>query len=589
MRISIAQKISLGFGLFIVVVSAVVFLARQTLNEGRAINEEITRVYTPSLQEVKDLDIMITHSRFLIMYWTYVQSRDDDPQKTELRKLLEKELPEQIAKVDSLSQSWGEEEVVMMERVLNNLNHLTIGYRRIMSDLSSFESYNDPMLLITSEQAFSTGSIIPRTYDQIKLDLASLARSQKQMLNDATRVENSSFSTFYEQLLWFAVFTAFAGIIIAIIMTRIIVGPVNLLRKTLLYMGKGIYPKSPIKASNDEIGEMAFAVNRLVDGLHKTKQFSTEVGKGNSDAQYNPLSDEDELGHALLKMRDDLAANERVLEKKVVERTNEVVRQKEEIEKQKERVTELYKDLTDSINYAKRLQQSILPSDQEVQSLIGEHFILFRPRDIVSGDFYWVKSSGSKRMIAAVDCTGHGVPGAFMSLVGNNVLNTVTKVFTRPAQVLNNVNRLATEMLTTDGTSAKDGMDIALCTLDMEKMEMEFAGAHNPVYIIRNNELIEQKGDKMAIGSFEHSAPAFTNHVFRLEKGDCIYLFSDGYADQFGGPKGKKFMRKRFKELLVEVNPLHMNQQLDKLNEAFVEWRGREEQVDDILVIGIRV
>ena len=563
--------------------------ARHALDESREVNQKITEIYTPSLQEVKDLDILITHSRNLIMFWSYVQSRDDAGQKAELRKILKHDLPAQMNKLDSLSENWGDEERVIKERVANNTRKLNVAYEEIMSQLDGFDKYGDLMILMMVEQSFYPGRAIPATYSQIKEDLQLLADRQDELLNSAAKTENSSFEAFYSSAKWFTLFTALAGIIIAIVMTKTIVNSINLLRKTLLYMGKGIYPPNPIKVSRDEIGEMAFAVNRLIDGLRKTKEFSTQVGTGNFDAKYEPLSDEDELGFALLKMRDDLAANERLLEQKVEERTNEVVQQKEEVERQKEKVTELYKDLTDSINYAKRLQQSILPTNEEVHNLFPDNFVLFKPKDIVSGDFYWFKSSGSKRMFAAIDCTGHGVPGAFMSLVGHNVLNQVTKVFTRPAQVLNNLNRIAIEVLQNSESGVKDGMDLSFCTFDPKSLELEFSGAQNPLYVIRQGELLEHKADKLSIGSFNHGEKQFTNHVLQLQHGDCLYITSDGYADQFGGPRDKKFMRKRMKELLVEISPLQMHEQKERLHSAFVTWKGAQEQVDDILVIGIRV
>ena len=587
--LTISRKISLGFGLFIMVVISIMLFARHALDESREVNQKMTEIYTPSLQEVKDLDILITHSRNLIMYWTYVQSRDDDGQKAELRKILSRDLPMQMMKIDSLSQAWDEDERIIKERVVNNTRRLTVAYQEIMNQLDGFDKYNDLMIMMMVEQSFYPGRAIPDTYGQIKEDLQVLSDRQDELLNVAARTEDSSFSAFYSSAKWFALFTALAGIAIAIVMTKTIVSSVNLLRKTLLYMGKGIYPADPIKVSRDEIGEMAFAVNRLVDGLRKTKEFSTQVGTGNFDAKYEPLSDEDELGFALLKMRDDLAANERLLEQKVVERTNEVVQQKEEVERQREKVTELYKDLTDSINYAKRLQQSILPTNEVVHSLFPESFILYKPKDIVSGDFYWFKSSGSKRMFSAIDCTGHGVPGAFMSLVGHNVLNQVTKVFTRPAQVLNNLNRIAIEVLQNSDSGVQDGMDLAFCTYDPKTLELEYAGAQNPLYLIRQDELQEIKADKLSIGAFKHGEKQFTNHVIQLQQGDCVYVTSDGYADQFGGPKDKKFMRKKMKELLIEISPLHMHEQRERLNSAFVDWKGAQEQVDDILVMGIRV
>jgi len=240
---------------------------------------------------------------------------------------------------------------------------------------------------------------------------------------------------------------------------------------------------------------------------------------------------------------------------------------------QKERVTELYKDLTDSINYAKRIQQTILPTKEYILDMFPKSFVLYKPRDIVSGDFYWFKTSGRKKLFAAVDCTGHGVPGAFMSLVGHNVLNQVTKVFTKPAQILNNLNRLASEALHTESegeTQLSDGMDLAFLSIDDSSMELEFAGAFNPAYIIRQGELIVLEPDRFSIGSFEYGEKEYKNQVLKLERDDMIYIFSDGYVDQFGGPKGKKFMKKKLRELLLQIAHLEVEIQHQKLNEALI-------------------
>ena len=192
-------------------------------------------------------------------------------------------------------------------------------------------------------------------------------------------------------------------------------------------LGRGVFPKKNLDPSNDEIGEMTVAMNSLVKGLKKTTSFAQEVGQSNFNYPYKPLSSEDILGHALLKMKDSLAETERTLELKVKERTEEVVKQKDEIDLQKSKLEELYKDVTDSIKYAKRLQDSILPPRSYIEGLFPDSFVLFKPKDIVSGDFYWMNRIGSKHIFAAVDCTGHGVPGAFMSLVGANGLNSAVK------------------------------------------------------------------------------------------------------------------------------------------------------------------
>lgn len=260
------------------------------------------------------------------------------------------------------------------------------------------------------------------------------------------------------------------------------------------------------------------------------------------------------------------------------------------------------KDIRDSINYAQRIQQAILPKTDKISLLLSDYFILFRPKDVVSGDFYWYSalkttpSEGQPKdivVIAAADCTGHGVPGALMSIVGSSILNqsvTASTVNT-PAEALNFLNREISKTLDT----IKDGMDISLCAIDRDAMELQFAGANNPVYIIRGNELIELKADKQAIGADMENAEVktFNNQHFKLQAGDCIYLFTDGYADQFGGPTaasgGKKFKYKQLQSLLLELNPLPMKEQQKQLSIRFDEWKGPLEQVDDILVIGIRV
>jgi serine phosphatase RsbU (regulator of sigma subunit) len=384
-----------------------------------------------------------------------------------------------------------------------------------------------------------------------------------------------------------------SSVFIATLTTRSIVRPIRNVKAILTLLGRGIIPKQKIKPRNDEIGDMAVALNTLIDGFQSTTEFSKQIGAGNFNYRYKPLSDEDVLGHALLKMRDDLAENERILEQKVIERTEEVVRQKEEIEKQRQKLEELYKDVTDSIRYAKRLQESILPPDNFIKQLLPESFVLYKPKDIVSGDFYWFYKKENKILFAAVDCTGHGVPGAFMSLVGANALNQAVKEHgvVQPAKILEDINKLSSETLNknNENNTVRDGMDLALCSIDKKSMELEYAGANNPLYLIRNNELIEIKADKFAIGAFEPGTKNYTNHKWQLQKGDKLYVFSDGYADQFGGLKGKKFMYRQFRDVLLKISDKNMQTQKQLLLETLEKWKGMYEQVDDILVIGVEI
>ena len=282
-----------------------------------------------------------------------------------------------------------------------------------------------------------------------------------------------------------------------------------------------------------------------------------------------------------------LEREKRVLENKVAERTAEVVQKNNELD-------EKNKEITASIRYAKRIQDAILPPDDFVRTCLPKTFVLYKPKDIVSGDFYWVSDKKDKVLFAAVDCTGHGVPGAFMSIVGHNLLEQIVTEheLTQPAAILDELNKSVSDTLRQSKVdeSVKDGMDITLCCFDRTTNEIHFAGAFNPLFLIRNKELTEIKGDKFPIGNLKiGEQKKFTNHTIQLQKGDTIYIFSDGYADQFGGPFGKKFKYKAFKQLLIDIQPLNMEEQQNALNKNIEEWKGNMEQVDDILIIGTRL
>lgn len=256
-------------------------------------------------------------------------------------------------------------------------------------------------------------------------------------------------------------------------------------------------------------------------------------------------------------------------------------------------IEEKNKNITDSINYAKRLQTAILPPADIINKILPEHFIHYQPKDIVSGDFYWVSHHDDKIMVAAIDCTGHGVPGALLSIVGHNAINqTVNELgIIQPAKVLENMSIIIRKILHQDkGSDIRDGMDMALCTFDKTTNTLEYAGANNPVYIIRDGILDIVKATKFTVGSMEEEkSNTPVNHSFQLKKGDCFYLFSDGFADQFGGQDNKKFKTSRFQELLLSINAKPMAEQLNSITQAFKNWQGKNEQVDDVLVMGIRV
>ncbi len=317
------------------------------------------------------------------------------------------------------------------------------------------------------------------------------------------------------------------------------------------------------------------------------------------------------FGYTKLRERR-LKQEKKILEEKVQERTAEVVQQKEEIEHQKEELSEKNKDIMDSIRYAERIQRAILPIESKMNEHLEDVFVLFNPKDIVSGDFYWFHKKEHKVYFSAIDCTGHGVPGAFVSIIGNNGLNRAVNEYklSRPSEIMDKLNEFVEDVFKQEGgDTVKDGMDMALCCLNKENNTLEYAGANNPIYIIRDKEkeadfhydkmiegdsknLYEIRADRQPIGSFDERK-LFHNHELQLSSGDCVYLFSDGYADQFGGPKGKKFKYTTLKKLLMEICDQPMANQKVYLNDTLAKWMNdggqSVEQIDDVLLVGVRV
>jgi serine phosphatase RsbU (regulator of sigma subunit) len=341
-----------------------------------------------------------------------------------------------------------------------------------------------------------------------------------------------------------------------------------------------------------------------------------------------------ELGDNFFKMAEEITNYIQFFEEKVRERTAEINKQHNEILRQKIKIDKQYtqlvvkngamemqqkllyeknKNIMDSLRYAERIQKSIMPSKENFKTLFNESFIYFEPLEIVSGDFYFVHKKGSKVFFAVSDCTGHGVPGAFVSIIGIHALHRALNEFNleQPAEILNQVNLLVEQDLSNYGnTIINDGMDIALCCINYNTHQLEFAGANIPLWVIcdsveefednlettllvkksRNDEKVlkEIKANNQPIGFIQKRIP-FTNYLMDIKKGDMIYIFSDGYADQFGGPNGKKFKYRNLKNMLLEINTFPAEKQKDLIQDALKSWQGMHDQVDDICVIGIRV
>lgn len=327
--------------------------------------------------------------------------------------------------------------------------------------------------------------------------------------------------------------------------------------------------------TNDEIGELAEGYNEMTEQIHNYVE--------------------------------SISAMNRDLEKKVKERTSEVVEQKEEIETQKEEIeaqldlatlqrdtiTKQKDQILDSIHYAERIQSAILPPVHLLEENLSDHFILFRPRDIVSGDYYWARLKGQKLLIAVADCTGHGVPGGFLSMLGISSMNEIVnrRKELNPAKILEELREVVISSMHQTGSKgeAQDGIEIALCVIDLKLKAMEYAGANRPLYLLRKGAVQHIRPDRMPIGIYEQDPVSFHKHSIKLEMGDSIYLFSDGYVDQLGGPGRKTFRAVNFRKLLLEIQDQPMERQKAILMENMARWQGEVEQIDDVLVMGLRI
>ncbi|MFH2096373.1 MAG: SpoIIE family protein phosphatase, partial [Bacteroidota bacterium] len=298
-----------------------------------------------------------------------------------------------------------------------------------------------------------------------------------------------------------------------------------------------------------------------------------------------------------------LVAKNKKLEEIIRIRTQEVVEQKEEIQEQKETIETILDDLNDSISYAKQIQEAILPPEEVLKENFDDSFILFKPRNVVSGDFYWATRVKEWLVFTVADCTGHGVPGAFMSMLGISFLNEIVrnKEITRAGEILDHLinsviealkqkdSLIAMDMRPDHKIAVKDGMDIVLCVYNTETGMLQFSGANNPLFIVKNNgELVEIKPDKQPVAIHIEMHP-FTNNEVSLEKGDRLYLITDGYQDQFGGEKNKKYKIVNLKQKFTENYRLPMNEQLDSLHNTFESWKGDLEQIDDVTIMGVRI
>lgn len=283
------------------------------------------------------------------------------------------------------------------------------------------------------------------------------------------------------------------------------------------------------------------------------------------------------------------------LEWRVAERTSELQQQKNLLEQSRDKIKTINQQLTDSLNYARLIQNAVMPRIEKITEVLHDFFIFLKPRDIVSGDFYWITQASNHTIIAAVDCTGHGVPGAFMSLIGTQLLHEVVNLqnLTDPGAILSNLHNGLRKRLHSNNPDRTDGMDAGIISINNHTKEVVFSGAKMPLITIDNDQMVVYPASKRPIGGILpddilEKPPVFENHVVNITANMMLYLFSDGYPDQFGGPKGRKFMKKKFYALLTQISKLPLTEQKQMLIDELAQWQGNYSQVDDIMVLGFK-
>jgi serine phosphatase RsbU (regulator of sigma subunit) len=576
-------KVTFAFILVLMIVLINVVFNYFIIQENKAKVAEMTEVINPYVEALEELNLVVTESKMYATNWVYLQNNVDDKKSLDsLHKhrypVLKKRLEAFPARMNKQSDSDS------LRSVFARFEALVKVEKDIMKLLVDFDDYENPQKKFQGEEIIES-EVLPRTHDIMASLGKIIRRNRDEALAMKEQIERASFRMM-TIMLGASVFLFLFVFLAVSFISGSIRNPILRMKETVQRLARGELSSGKIEMKDrNVVTEMVDSVNILTDSFSKTSRFANEIGKGNLTVEYRKLSENDILGDALINMRNSLHAYSADMENKVRERTLEVIEKSEKLEV-------AYKEIRDSINYAKRIQESILPADEMISKVFGDSFIFYRPKDIVCGDFYWFAQRGDEALIAAVDCTGHGVPGALMTVIGNSLLNQIIAGTdtTDPASILTQLDKKLLETFQQHGNvSTNDGMDAAIVRYRINKREITFAGAKRPLYLFKNGELLELKGNKSPIGSFNHNFDKlFTAQKINMNAGDTIYMFSDGLQDQFGGDSGKKFMIKRFRDLLADLQGVPMRDQLKRIEKEIDSWQGAFEQTDDMLLVGIR-
>jgi serine phosphatase RsbU (regulator of sigma subunit) len=576
------RKVTIGFLFVIIVVILNVIVSYLILRKNNATIGRMTEVINPYMETMEEFNLLVTESKMYSTNWVYLQNSTDD--KHNLQDLHRSKYPKLKRRINEFLVLLNKKaDKDSMEAIFSGFEHLLIEEKKIMNTLITFEDYENPKKKFVAEDLVES-EVLPRTDVLMKALNSTIARNRE----EAAFIRNELVASF-NRLLGISLLVSIGLFLVTLMAAGFISSairkPVMMMKEIILQLGKGELPEGHIPVTANVIGEMAESVNRLAESFSKTSVFANEIGKGNLAVGYERLGEKDLLGNALIRMRDSLRVYAEEMEEKVRERTQEVMEKSGKLEL-------AYREIRDSIHYARRIQEAILPAEQVIYKVFSDSFIFYRPKDIVCGDFYWFAHLGDEVVMAAIDCTGHGVPGALMTVIGNSILHQIVNFsgVTDPAKILNQLDRRLLEIMRHHGGAiTNDGMDVSVCRYKISKKELTFAGAKRPLYLFKKGEVLEIKVNKFPIGSFQYDAEKlFTEHRLNVNAGDTIYMFSDGYQDQFGGPDGKKLMIGVFRKLLQDIQEMPMKDQVKQVEKRMQQWQGDMEQTDDMLLMGVR-
>lgn len=576
------KKITQGFmvilGIALINVVVCVFIIQKNKSVATSMVNEIN----PYMEALEEFNHLVTESKMFTTNWVYLQYSETD--KESLVKLHETEYPAlKIKLLNFVEVLHKKADSDSLHLAFQSFEDLMDEEKKIMRSLVNFDDYENPNKKLSAEEEIES-TILPRT-EVIQKLLKHIIGENKIKTQEMKDGMIFSFRQLFVVVMLCSLGLLTVVLFVSMYIAKTIKDPVLRMKQIVMRIGKGELPEGTLTISKDVIGEMSSAVNVLSNGFIKTSLFADEIGRGNLSAEYYKLGDKDMLGNALINMRNSLKAYSEDMEQKVADRTREVVEKNQKLKV-------AYEEIHDSITYARRIQEAILPSLEAIGQAFPDSFVLYRPKDIVCGDFYWFAQKGDENIIACLDCTGHGVPGALMTVVGNSLMNQIVNEFnvTDPAEILSNLDKKIIETLKQKGgKTTNDGMDASICNYNSKTSEMKYCGAKRPLYVFKENVMEELKGDKFPIGSSQfENEKVFITQKFECKRNDTIYLFSDGYPDQFGGMMGKKFMTKQFREILTQMQDQPMQDQYNRLDKELTDWKGSFEQTDDVLVIGLR-